>query len=205
MSIDALLALAAIAVTMTWTPGPNNVMLTASGAAFGLSRTVPHAMGVSVGFPVMLFLVAMGLGQAFQAWPWIALILSWVGLFAMVWFSWKIATSTVEGQGDETERPGGRPLTLLQAAAFQWINPKAWTFAIWISASNAASGEGVSAILLACLVFLISGLGSSVAWSAFGALIGRLLGSGLRMRIFNVAMAALLSGSAIWLMFGPAL
>ena len=202
MTIEALLALAAIAVTMTWTPGPNNVMLTASGAVYGLMRTLPHAMGVAVGFPVMLFLVAMGLGQVFTAWPWIAGVLSWTGFAAMVWFSWKIATAPLEGQGEQSGAPGGRPLTILQAAAFQWVNPKAWTFAIWISASYAASGDALAAILLASLVFLISGLGSSVAWSAFGAVIGRLLGTGTRMKAFNVAMAALLLGSALWLMSG---
>ena len=199
MSFDAILALAAIAVTMTWTPGPNNVMLTASGANYGLLRTLPHAMGVAVGFPVMLFLVAMGLGGVFVAYPAVSTALSWIGFVAMSWFSWKIATAHVGHQASDEDEMS-RLLNLWQAAAFQWINPKAWTFAIWISASHATGGNAASTIGIASIVFLVSGLGSSVAWSAFGSLIARLLGAGGRMRVFNLVMAALLFGSAVWLM-----
>ena len=199
MTIDAMLALAAIAVTMTWTPGPNNVMLTASGATFGLARTFPHAMGVAFGFPVMLFLVAMGLGGLFETYPLIADVLSWVGFAAMLWFSWKIATARTDDAPSD-HPTASRPLTLWQAAAFQWVNPKAWTFAVWITASYASGGDAIVAILVAALIFLCSGLGSSMAWTAFGAMIGRVLGNGTRMQVFNVAMAMLLLGSAVWLM-----
>ncbi|MEM7213463.1 MAG: LysE family transporter, partial [Pseudomonadota bacterium] len=119
MTFDTIVALAAIAFTMSWTPGPNNVMLTASGAAFGLLRTVPHAFGVAFGFPVMLFLVAMGIGGVFEAFPWIAETLSWLGFAAMLWFGWKIATSS-SAVGGDTEKRAVKPLTFLQAAAFQW-------------------------------------------------------------------------------------
>ena len=198
MSLDTILALAAIAVTMTWTPGPNNVMLTASGANFGLWRTLPHAFGVAVGFPVMLFLVALGLGGVLQTFPLLAAALSWTGFIAMVWFSWKIASAPVSGQSHDGSARS-KPLNLWQAAAFQWVNPKAWTFAIWIAASHAATSDALIVVAMAAVVFLISGLGSSVAWSAFGAVIGRVLGAGLRLRVFNLAMAAMLFGSAIWL------
>ena len=198
ITLDSLLVLAAIAVTMTWTPGPNNVMLTASGAAYGMLRTIPHALGVALGFPVMLFLVAIGSGSVFETWTILPAVLSWIGFIAMLWFSWKIATATAGNTGGTTQ--GSQPLTLLQAAAFQWINPKAWTFAIWISASYAGAGDVFILMLLASLVFLISGLGSSVAWSAFGAIIGGFLGTGKRLKVFNCAMALLLSGSAFWMM-----
>ena len=199
MSLDAVLALAAIALTMTWTPGPNNVMLTASGANFGLMRTLPHAMGVAFGFPVMLFLVSLGLGGIFATWPAVADVLSWLGFVAMVWFSWKIATAPVE-PGRTAPASGARPLSIWQAMAFQWVNPKAWTFAIWIAASHAAGADALLAMTIAAGVFLVSGLGSSVVWSAFGAMIGQLLGQGPQLRMFNWAMAGLLMGSAIWLM-----
>ena len=199
MPLDAILALAAIAVTMTWTPGPNNVMLTASGANFGLLQTMPHALGVAVGFPVMLFLVALGLGGLFENYPLIADGLSWLGFIAMAWFSWKIATASVDRSAPVT-RAVSKPLNLWQAAAFQWVNPKAWTFAIWIAASYATGSDAIIAMTVAALVFLCSGLGSSIAWSAFGALIGKVLGVGLRLRVFNLAMAMLLLGSAVWLM-----
>ena len=199
MSFDAILALAAIAVTMTWTPGPNNVMLTASGANYGLWRTIPHALGVSVGFPVMLFLVSMGIGTLFGRYPLLADGLSWLGFLAMAWFSWKLASAPVNGEQGEAALLS-KPLNLWQGAAFQWVNPKAWTFAIWIAASYAADSDAAVAVGVVAVVFLISGLGSSVAWSAFGSVIGHVLGAGMRLRIFNFMMAGLLMGSAIWLM-----
>ncbi len=194
MDFDALAALAGLAVAMTWTPGPNNMMLAASGANFGWRRTVPHAMGVSFGFPVMLFVVAMGLGRLFAAEPRIAEALAWVGLAAMLWFAWRIATADA-GRGERRSRP----LSFLEAGAFQWINPKAWTFAVLVTASYISGPAAVEPALLAALVFLLSGLGSSQAWTVFGTGVGRLLGTGWRLRAFNLTMAALLAASAVWL------
>ncbi len=194
MDADTLAALAGLAVAMTWTPGPNNVMLAASGANFGWRRTVPHAMGVSFGFPVMLFAVAMGLGQVFAARPEIARALGWIGLAVMLWFAWRIAMADPA----RAERRS-RPLSFLEAGAFQWINPKAWTFAVLVTATYVTGPSAVEAALVAALVFLLSGLGSSQAWTVFGTGVGRLLGAGWRLRAFNLAMAALLVASAVWL------
>ncbi|MEO1491560.1 MAG: LysE family translocator [Pseudomonadota bacterium] len=197
MDFDTLAALAAIAVSMTWTPGPNNTMLTASGANFGWRRTLPHAMGVSVGFPVMLIAVSLGLGGLFAAEPRIATALTWIGFAAMLYFSWKIATADASRAESRS-----RPLTFTEASAFQWINPKAWTFAIWVSATYAAGTAALSNILVAAIVFLVSGLGSSQTWTLFGTVIGHLLGTGWKLRAFNIAMAVLLAVSAVWLTFG---
>ncbi len=194
MDADQLAALAGLAVAMTWTPGPNNMMLAASGANVGWRRTVPHAMGVSFGFPLMLFVVAMGLGQVFVAEPRIALVLGWLGLAAMLWFAWRIAMADPA----RAERRS-RPLSFLEAGAFQWINPKAWAFAVLVTATYATGPAAVEAALVAALVFLVSGLGSSQAWAVFGTGVGRLLGTGLGLRVFNLAMAALLALSAVWL------
>ena len=194
MDADTLAALAGLAVAMTWTPGPNNMMLAASGANFGWRRTVPHAMGVSFGFPVMLFVVAMGLGQVFAARPEIAVALGWVGLAAMLWFAWRIAMAD---PGRAARR--SRPLSFLEAGAFQWVNPKAWAFAVLVTATYVTGPAAVEAALVAALVFLVSGLGSSQAWAVFGTSVGRLLGTGRRLRAFNLAMAVLLAASAVWL------
>ena len=194
MDADTLAALAGLAVAMTWTPGPNNMMLAASGANFGWRRTVPHAMGVSIGFPVMLVAVAMGLGQVLMAPPRLVLALGWIGLAAMLWFAWRIATAD-PGRA----RRRSRPLSFLEAGAFQWINPKAWAFAVLVTATYVTGPSAVEAALVAALVFLLSGLGSSQAWTVFGTAVGRLLGTGWRLRAFNLAMAALLVLSAVWL------
>lgn len=189
MDPQTLIALAGVAASMTWTPGPNNMMLAASGANYGWRRTLPHSLGVSIGFPVMLIAVATGLGQVFEAEPRLARWLGWIGLAVILWFAWRIATADPARAGSR-----GRPLSFIEASAFQWVNPKAWTFAIWTTASFAS---GFHAAVIAAGVFLVSGLGSSQAWVVFGTAMGRLLGTGLRLRVFNVAMGALLAGSAV--------
>lgn len=195
MDLDTVIVLAGIAVSMTWTPGPNNMMLAASGANFGWGRTLPHAMGVAFGFPVMLVLVSLGLGPIFQADPLIGELLGWMGCAAMLWFAWKIATAEAANA-----QSTARPLTFVQACAFQWVNPKAWVFAIYVAA-NFASGASVALnIAVAALVFLLSGLGSSQSWTIFGAWMGQMLGRGWRLRTFNIVMAALLVGCAVWLL-----
>ncbi|MEO0822515.1 MAG: LysE family translocator [Pseudomonadota bacterium] len=197
MSWETAAALFAFALAATWTPGPNNMMLAASGASFGWRRTLPHAMGVAVGFPVMLFAIALGLGEVFQAMPALRTGLAWLGCGVMLWLAWRIATARA-ARGERR----GRPLSFLEASAFQWINPKAWVMCIGVSATFATGARPVLEAAIAAVLFLASGLSSSQGWSIFGAGIGRLLGEGAGLRAFNIAMATLLAGSAIWLVAG---
>ena len=197
MDLDLVWALAGVAVSMTWTPGPNNAMLTASGVNFGWRRTIPHALGVAFGVPVMLMVLAFGLGRIFQAEPMIAVVLGWVGFAAVLWFAWRIANA---GAANPERR--SRPLTFFEAIAFQWVNPKAWTFVIWVIAGYVRPEQVATDTAIACVVFLLSGLGSSQGWTLFGVWIGRWLGTGVRLRVFNIAMALILVGSSAWLMFG---
>ena len=192
MDLQTLLALTGLATSMTWTPGPNNMMLAASGANFGWRRTLPHALGVSIGFPVMLIAVSLGLGQVFQAWPALAKVLGWIGFLVVLWFAWRIGTADAA-----SVKGPKRPLNFLQACAFQWVNPKAWTFAVWTTATYAI---GWQTAVIAALVFLGTGLASSQAWVVLGAWMGTFLGTGLRLRVFNVAMAVLLVIAGAWLM-----
>ena len=182
---------------MTWTPGPNNAMLSASGANYGWRRSVPHALGVGFGFPLMLVMVATGLARLLDAFPVIVEILSWIGFVMLAWFAWRIATAAGP---DESRR--GKPLTFLEAIAFQWVNPKAWALAIYITAGFAVGDEALLNTLAAAGVFLLSGLASSYTWAVFGAGIGMALKRGRRLRAFNLAMAIVLMASTAWLMFG---
>lgn len=194
MPIETLLALAGFAFASTWTPGPNNTMLAASGAIFGWRRTLPHAMGVALGFPVMLFLVALGLGAVFERNPGFRLALTWAGFAALLYLAWRIGRAgAAEGQ------TRARPLSFLEASAFQWINPKAWILAIGASATYASGAEPLREAAIAAAVFCLSGLTSSQGWTMFGMSVGRLLGRGWRLRAFNLAMAGLLVLSALWL------
>lgn len=195
MSLEALPALTGIAVSMTWAPGPNNAMLSASGANYGWRRSVPHVMGVAIGFPVMLVLVSSGLVRVLDAFPAIVKALGWIGFIMLAWLAWRIATAAVTAEGTR-----GSPLTFLEAIAFQWVHPKAWALAIYITAGYAVGEAALSNTLLAAGVFLFSGLASSCTWALFGAGIGKALKHGSRLRFFNVAMALILLASGAWLM-----
>lgn len=194
MTPDVLLALTGFAFATTWTPGPNNVMLAASGATFGWRATLPHALGVALGFPLMVFLIALGLGEVFLRSPGFRGVLAWIGFAVMLWLSWRIATADAA-----KARTRSRPLRFHEAAAFQWINPKAWVMAIGVSATYARGAEPVLEAALAAVIFVVAGMTSSQGWTVFGAGIGKLLGTGTRLRVFNAAMGLLLAASAAWL------
>ena len=198
MSSETLLALTAFALATVWTPGPNNMMLAASGATFGWRRSIGHAMGVALGFPLMLFLIALGLGEIFQRSPALRLALSWVGFTVMLWLAWRIATAGPARSGSRA-----RPLNFVEASGFQWVNPKAWVMAIGAAATFVRGADPTRDAAIAAAVFVAAGLTSSQGWLLFGTAIGRLLGSGRRLRLFNGAMGGLLALSALWLVLEP--
>ncbi|WP_339949979.1 LysE family translocator [uncultured Albimonas sp.] len=197
IGLENLAALMALALAATFTPGPNNALLSASGARFGLRATLPHARGVALGFPVMVFCVALGLGQAFQQSETLREALRWGGAALMAWLAWKIASArpaTPPNAAANAAAPddGARPWSFLQAAAFQWVNPKAWVMSLGIAAPFVEGASPARHALAAAAVFALAGVLSTHAWAAFGAVMGRFLGQGLRLRLFNLAMAALI-------------
>ena len=183
---DLFLALLGFALATLFSPGPNNLMLMASGANWGFRRTVPHALGVALGFPAMAVAVGLGLAALFEAVPALGLVLKGVATVFLLWLAWKVATAR---PGDATA--GGRPLTFLQATAFQWVNPKAWAMALGAMAAYAATG-GAGRVVLVAAVFAVLGLGSATLWTAIGTRLRRLLRTDRRLRAFNWTMAALL-------------
>ncbi|MEL6335664.1 MAG: LysE family translocator [Pseudomonadota bacterium] len=198
MPLDTLLALTAFAFVSTWTPGPNNMMLAASGATWGWRQTLPHALGVALGFPIMAFCVALGLGQVFIAFPIFGQALAWIGCTIMLWLAWRIATAAPPA-ADDAPQGRGRPLSFVEASAFQWINPKAWVMTIGVSASFVRGETPLIDALAIMVAFVCAGLTSSQAWVLFGTAAARLLGRGAGLRAFNIAMALLLAISALWL------
>lgn len=193
MTADTLLALAGFAVATLYSPGPNNVMLMASGANFGLRRSVPHLLGVAVGFPLMAAAAGLGLGAVLAAWPGADVVLKALSAAFLLWIAWRVLRAGAPGEA----RAGARPLSFAQAAAFQWINPKAWAMATGAMGLYAAGG-GAGAVLLVAAVFLVLGLGSATAWTAAGTQVRRLLAAGpRRLRLFNAAMAALIVASVV--------
>lgn len=188
-SVSALVAFAAV---MSFTPGPNNVMVTASGANFGLRRSWPHIFGITVGFAVMIAILGFGAAGLFLAFPQIHLALKWVGAAYLLWLAWRIATA------GRTRIEGGRvrPLTFLEAAAFQWLNPKGWVFAAGaLSAFTTMGGDLIGEITMITGVIAVACMAATTTWCAFGVAIGRVLRSDRALAAFNWSMAALLVAS----------
>lgn len=189
MSISLVLALAAFALVSSITPGPNNLMVMASGANFGIRRTLPHFAGVMLGFNFMIWMVGAGLVQIFDAFPQSYLILKIVSAAFLVYLAWKIATAAAPLKNGEA---AGKPLNFFQAAAFQWVNPKAWALALAATGAYSSPERPLFSIMIISAVFLMIGAPSTTAWLLLGTQLRRLLTDASRLRIFNWTCASLL-------------
>ncbi len=190
MTNDFLPALLAFAFVSSITPGPNNMMLMASGANFGFRRTIPHMLGVGIGFTLMIVLVGAGLVRIFDAFPLSYAALKAASVAYLLYLAWKIATAAApEGSGGK-----GAPITFIQAALFQWANPKAWAMAL-TAISVYAPSKSFAAILVVALVFGAVNLPSVSSWAALGQQMRRILTTSWRLRAFNGTMAVLLVAS----------
>lgn len=192
MEYEILSALAVFAFVSSITPGPNNLMLMTSGANFGFWRTLPHMFGVSIGFMVMVVLVGLGLVGIFDLYPLSHTILKLVSAAYMLYLAWKIANAAPPKQTSSKSVP----FTFLQAALFQWVNPKAWAMGLG-AISLYAPDKTLSSILWVALVFGLINLPAVSSWTALGQQMRKALNSQTRLRVFNLLMAGLLIASLI--------
>ncbi|MBC8036993.1 MAG: LysE family translocator [Rhizobiales bacterium] len=188
MTADLFIALVTFAFVSSITPGPNNLMLLASGVNFGFRRTIPHMLGIGVGFTFMVIVVGLGLGELFKAFPAIYTALRVVGGLYMLWLAWKIANSGPVGEG----RSAGTPITFIQAALFQWVNPKAWVMAVTAIATYTLPNNYLWSVLLVGLVFGGVNLPSVSTWALFGTALKHVINHPRVLRVFNITMAVLL-------------
>jgi len=196
--MTSLLPLLGFAVVMYVTPGPNNIMVASSAAAHGMTATLPHMLGIALGFAAMLVVVSAGAGGAVLAWPGLAPAMRWVGAGWMVWLAWKIATAPLPQQGGRR-----RLLGFWGAVGFQWINPKAWLIALAVAGSFVVPGRPLEAQLLRIsLVFLGCAMPCLLVWASIGRGAGRLLRAPGQFRAFNLVMAALLVASVVPVLIG---
>lgn len=191
MSADLLFAFSVFAIVSAITPGPNNVMLMASGVNHGVRPTLPHVAGVHLGFTFMLVLVGFGLGSVFSAYPAIYTVMKVVGAVYMLWLALKIAGSGSPREGEHARAP----MSFLEGAAFQWINPKAWAMVIGAIAAYTDPERFGASMLAITLVYFIVGAPCSLLWVGFGAGLRRFLSDPRKLRLFNWVMAALLIAS----------
>ena len=202
MDLHFIPPLVAFSVAVAITPGPNNVMLMASGANFGVRRTLPHIAGIVIGFAVLALVAGLGLAQIFSTYPLARLALTAVSVAYLLYLAFRIATAAPPPRdGEPGERAdGGKPLTFLQAALFQWVNPKGWAGALTIVTVYAA-GDTVPALLATVAVASVAGAPCNMVWAVMGQQLRRFLAEPRRLRAFNWTMAALLVLSLYPLLF----
>ena len=193
MTLDTFLALLVYAFVTSVTPGPNNMMLMASGVNFGFRRTIPHMFGIATGFLILLVAVGLGLGALIHSFPPVQTALKVLSIGYMLWLAWKIATSRSVGEG----RTSGKPLTFLQAAGFQWVNPKAWAMALVAMGAYTNVDYPIISVLIVSSAFAIVNFPSVSVWAGFGTALRGFLADPQRLKWFNIAMAMLLVAS-LW-------
>ena len=191
MPASLLWGLAAFCFASSITPGPNNLMLMTSGVNFGIRRTMPHMMGVALGFSLMVALVGLGLAGVFTRFPALLVGLKWLGAAYMVYLAAKLARAAPVKPG----AAGGRPMSFVQAGAFQWVNPKAWVMALTAVATYTNPADYTRTVGVVALVFGAVNLPCIASWVLFGTALRHALQRPVVLRTFNLAMGALLIAS----------
>ncbi len=175
-------------------------MLMASGINFGFRRTLPHMMGVSIGFTLMIILIGLGVMQLIEAVPRSRSFITVASGLYLLFMAWKIATTNTAPSNNEEVGAGSKPIskaiskpfTFLQAALFQWVNPKAWTMALTAISAYAPKSQGVLGVLLVAMIFGMINLPSTGSWAAMGAKMRNFLNDPVRLKTFNIIAALLL-------------
>ncbi len=193
MPLDTFLALFLFAFTTSITPGPNNMMLFASGVNFGFRRTIPHMLGIGAGFFSLLLGVGLGLGALLHTVPVLYTVLKFAGGAYLAWVAWKIATSRSLSEG----KSAAQPMSFVSAAAFQWVNPKAWVMAVTAMATYTIPNIYFASVLMVGAAFALVNVPSVSTWAGFGSALREWLSDPVRLKWFNITMAVLLALS-LW-------
>jgi threonine/homoserine/homoserine lactone efflux protein len=187
------------AIVSSATPGPNNLMMMASGSIHGLKRTLPHMAGVVLGFGAMTFLIGLSVAGVSKILPWLYPILRWGAAAYILYLAWRLATA----KGAGTASAAVRPMSFLGAVAFQWINPKAWVMALGAVTTYAEHGRLLADAALIAATFMLVNVPCALTWTAFGVNIRRWLKKPSHLKAFNWTMAALLAASLYPLITEP--
>lgn len=192
MSIELFLPLCTFAAISSITPGPNNTMILASGLNYGFRRSLPHLFGICSGFTFMIFATGVGLHTVFQQVPLLQVLLKYAGAAYLLWLAWKLAHAAPMSA---SEASTSKPMTFFAAAAFQWVNPKAWVMAIGALTTYLPAGFKVLDVAMLAAVFGLIGIFCVGAWASFGVAMRQVLQDARSVRIFNVVMALALVAS----------
>lgn len=194
MQYDVFMALLVFAFVTSITPGPNNFMLMASGVNFGFVRTIPHMLGIGAGFLSLLLGVGFGLGAVLTAYPALHVGLKIAGGTYLLYLAWRIGSSRSMSGG---EGSSSQPMSFMAAAAFQWVNPKAWVMAVTAMAIYTNPAAPFLSVILVSVAFALVNLPSVSTWAGFGVALRGFLSDPVRLKWFNIAMGLALAVS-LW-------
>ena len=198
-TLTMIISITSFALASTMTPGPNNIMLLSSGLTFGYKRTIPHALGINFGFPVMVIWVGLGVGKLFEVFPFVYTVLKVVGISYLLWMAWHIANTK---GSPATQNKNDKPFTFFQAALFQWVNPKAWVVAITSTAAFITDHKiaFIQVMIISC-IFFFCGILSTNSWSLGGVMLKKFIQNERLIKLFNITMAILILGSTLPFVF----
>lgn len=199
MTADFFLAIFLFCFASCATPGPNNLMLLASGVNFGFKRTLPHMMGINFGFGVMVFLVGLGLAKLFDVYPALHAVMKWGSIAFMLYLSWKIATAAAPSAKDTSSQAtpdkASQPMRWWQAAMFQWINPKGWVMGLSAISAYVPQQNGSASmphLVVLAFMFIVVNVPVGMVWTLFGVRLRTWLADDTHRRWFNYGMAGTL-------------
>lgn len=192
--MDLLLAVLFFAFSTTITPGPNNVMIMSSGVNYGIRASVPHWLGICLGFPLMVLLVGLGFGVVFERYPHLHQLIKVLGVAYLLWLAWRIASAEPKA----IEQGKSKPFSFMQAALFQWVNGKAWVMASGaIATFTTVGGVYWLEVSIITAVFFLVAFPCVGVWLVFGAVLRKVLTKALFQRLFNITMAIILVLSVV--------
>lgn len=199
-TLTMLLSIASFTLASVLTPGPNNIMLLSSGLTFGYKQTIPHMIGISLGYPIMIIGVGMGVGAIFDMYPVTITLLKIVGISYLFWMAWHIANA--KGQIKTNTKNKIKPFSFIQAASFQWLNPKGWIVAITSTVSFTTNSKyAFYQVLVIALIFFFSSIIACNFWTLGGVYLKKLVKNELHVQIFNITMALLIVASVLPFIF----
>jgi len=189
LDLPLIMAIALFAFVMSVTPGPNNIMLLASGAQFGYQKTLPHIFGIILGIASQLTAVLLGLGLMFESYPQLYDLLKVLGTIYLIWLAWKIATASTEHSALNSKRNTNAPMTLIAASLFQFVNPKTWAMTIGSISTFTITGDAyIESGIWIMICFAITGFIAISLWAYLGVKISLLLTTKQRKKNFNYTM-----------------
>ena len=192
--MEIFIAVLFFAFSTTITPGPNNVMIMSSGVNYGVRASMPHFLGICLGFPLMVLLVGFGFGVIFEKFPNLHQLIKVVGVVYLLWLAWHIASAEPKA----IKRGDKKPFTFWQAALFQWVNAKAWMMASGaVAAYTTVQGNPVMEVVAITLAFLLMAFPCVGVWLLFGSLLRKVLSNSIFQRVFNITMGLILVASVI--------